>query len=237
VLEQDPVPPRRVDPRVDIDLETIALKCLEKEPSRRYESALALADELKRWLQGEPILARRVSLPEKTWKWIKRKPMTAALLATAAVLVLLVAVGLPIVKKREERLQREVEARSIQLKTEAKKTEEAANRADLEKAERAKAELARAAEKTKGDAKELEAIESTVEANLRRTKAILAGEDRGGPAEALRLIKETAALKLPLLQVAARIDDRSGEHGDLFWASVLPRLNGEAMRLLTFRVS
>jgi WD40 repeat protein len=79
VLDQEPVSPNRLDPRVDRDLETICLKCLEKEPAKRYGSAEALAEELERWLQGKPILARPTPVVVRVWKWAKRRPAAAAL--------------------------------------------------------------------------------------------------------------------------------------------------------------
>ena len=82
VLEQTPVPPRKLAPRVDPDLETICLKCLDKDPSKRYGSAEALADDLDRWLCGEPIQARRTGRGERLLKWVKRRPAAAALLGT-----------------------------------------------------------------------------------------------------------------------------------------------------------
>ncbi|MCI0640941.1 MAG: serine/threonine-protein kinase [Gemmataceae bacterium] len=90
----DPVRPRALNPRVDRDLEAICLKCLEKDPSRRYGSALALAEDLERWQAGEPIHARRVSSWERAWKWAKRRPATAALIA---LLILVPAAGFPVV--------------------------------------------------------------------------------------------------------------------------------------------
>lgn len=81
VIEVDPVPPRQLEPRVPLDVETICLKCLEKQPERRYLSAEELADDLHRFLADEPILARPVSMAERVWKWAKRRPSTVALLA------------------------------------------------------------------------------------------------------------------------------------------------------------
>jgi len=90
VRGQKPVPPRRLNPTISRDLETIALKCLEKNPSRRYTSAEALADDLRRWLDGKPISARPVSRLEQTWRWCCRRPAVAAL---AAMLLMTLSVG------------------------------------------------------------------------------------------------------------------------------------------------
>jgi tRNA A-37 threonylcarbamoyl transferase component Bud32 len=84
----DPVPPSRLQPRVPRDLETVCLKCLEKEPRQRYPSALALADDLGRFRAGEPVRARPASLAERGLKWVKRRPAQAALAAVSATALL-----------------------------------------------------------------------------------------------------------------------------------------------------
>lgn len=87
VLDAEPVAPRRLNPAIDRDLETICLKCLQKEPSRRYESSLALADDLKRYLNHEPILARPAGVFERTWRWCRRNPKLAGTAALASMLL------------------------------------------------------------------------------------------------------------------------------------------------------
>src|SRR5262249_36676558 len=91
IQEQEPVRPGALVPHLDHDLETICLKCLDKEPQGRYGSAEALAEDLERWLAGRPIQARRCSRWEQLRKWARRRPTTAALLATV---FLVSAVGL-----------------------------------------------------------------------------------------------------------------------------------------------
>jgi WD40 repeat protein len=83
VREEEPPRPSSIRPGLDRDLETIVLKCLDKEPGRRYESAAALADDLERWRTGLPILARPSGTLHRAWKWTRRNPMTAALSAIA----------------------------------------------------------------------------------------------------------------------------------------------------------
>jgi TolB-like protein len=91
LLDTEPRQPRLWNSKVDPDLSTICLKCLEKDPTRRYSSALALAEDLERWLKREPILARRVGIIARSKKWVQRNP-TGALLA-ASLVALAAAVG------------------------------------------------------------------------------------------------------------------------------------------------
>jgi WD40 repeat protein len=91
VVSQEPVPADRLQPGVPRDLATVCMECLHKEPARRYRSPAALADDLRRFRRGEPIYARRAGLGERGWKWARRRPAVALLLAglCAAVLALL----------------------------------------------------------------------------------------------------------------------------------------------------
>jgi WD40 repeat protein len=86
ILEREPEPPSRHAPGVSRDLETICLKCLGKDPRSRYGSAATLADDLARYLAGQPILARPAGWGERCWKWAKRRPAVAGLLGVIAAL-------------------------------------------------------------------------------------------------------------------------------------------------------
>jgi Tol biopolymer transport system component len=90
VQEKEPERPRALNPQVDRDLETVCLKCLEKQPQRRYASAEALADDVERWLRGEPVQARPATAWEQGMKWVRRRPAIAALIGAV---VLLTALG------------------------------------------------------------------------------------------------------------------------------------------------
>src|SRR5262249_47308729 len=89
VINEEPVPPKRLQPKVPRDLETICLKCLAKEKPRRYATAEELAADLHRFAEGKPIEARRAGRLERARKWARRNPVVAGLLgAVAAALVL-----------------------------------------------------------------------------------------------------------------------------------------------------
>src|SRR6476661_247597 len=98
LLDTEPKQPRLLNPKIDRDLSTICLKCLEKDPKRRYSSALALAEDLERWLKHEPILARHTGIIGCSRKWVRRNPSSALL---AACLVALAAAAGWIVWKSE----------------------------------------------------------------------------------------------------------------------------------------
>jgi WD40 repeat protein len=104
VLGDEPVPLRQLQPKTAADLETVCLKCLHKDPARRYPSAEALADDLERWRKGEPIQARPVSRRERLLKWVRRRPALAAL---ASLLVLVSLAGFAGVSWQWQRAQGE----------------------------------------------------------------------------------------------------------------------------------
>jgi WD40 repeat protein/HEAT repeat protein len=110
VIEKEPDHPRSVNKSADRDLSVIALKCLDKDPGRRYTSAAALADDLDHWASGEPILARPAPSWEKVWKWARRHPAAAGLLLTLLVALSAGVTGLLISNARIAKKQRETDA-------------------------------------------------------------------------------------------------------------------------------
>lgn len=115
IRDSDPIAPSRLSPGIPEDLDTIVLKCLEKSPDRRYASAAALADDLHRFLRHEPITARPVSTFERSAKWVRRHRARAALLATLALLLVVVTAGSLWFSFRVRMAQLETEAANQRL--------------------------------------------------------------------------------------------------------------------------
>ena len=100
VVEQDPIPPRQMNAAIAIDLETICLKALEKDASGRYDSAREMADDLDRFLSGKPIVARPIGRVARGWRWCRRNPLAATVIA----LLMVLAIGGPVVAVRQFQL-------------------------------------------------------------------------------------------------------------------------------------
>ncbi|MBI3468793.1 MAG: protein kinase [Planctomycetes bacterium] len=150
VLDAEPVAPRLLNPKIDRDLETIALKCLEKDLARRYGSAEALAADLDRWLRHEPIQARPSTAWERSLKWAKRRPVVAALAAALTLAVFPGIAGTALFAFKANARAREALAEKTQANDNA-------DRADLKAGEAlANAERERK-EKVRADAKAEEA--------------------------------------------------------------------------------
>ncbi len=125
VRTQEPAPPSRCQPGVPLDLETICLKCLRKEPEKRYASAAELADELVRYQQGKPILARPVGRIERAFKWVRRNPVVTAM-AAAVVLALAGGATVSYLKYRDAEQQKGIaQGKEKEAKDEAAEAEKA----------------------------------------------------------------------------------------------------------------
>jgi serine/threonine protein kinase/thiol-disulfide isomerase/thioredoxin len=149
VLHQDPVPPRRLQPKVARDLETICLKCLAKDPAKRYPTAAELADDLARHLNGEAIRARPVGPIERTVRWARRRPAAAALVGVTVAAGLVILVGgwllsaallssLEVTRQSQELAEakaREAEAAAAEAEVQKRAAEANAAEANRQKAE------------------------------------------------------------------------------------------------------
>jgi eukaryotic-like serine/threonine-protein kinase len=111
VLEHEPVPPRALNPGVPRDLETVCLKCLEKDPRRRYSTARELADELGRFLEQRPIEASPINVIGRSWRWCRRNPELASWVSAAVMLLMLGFAG---VLWQWQRAERHAQSESIE---------------------------------------------------------------------------------------------------------------------------
>jgi tetratricopeptide (TPR) repeat protein len=118
VRTREPMPPGKLAAGMPRDLETICLKCLHKEPRERYPTAGALAEDLRRFLEYQPIRGRPVGRPEKLWRWCRRNPVVAGLLGAVATLLLILAIGQRLSAYRLRKLAQEVDEQAEQVRLE-----------------------------------------------------------------------------------------------------------------------
>jgi serine/threonine-protein kinase len=135
VLAEDPAPPARLNAKTPRDLETICLKCLHKDPRRRYATAAALADDLRRFQRGEPVRARPAGLPSRLGKWARRRPTHAAMLAAGLLLLVVLVVGGVWLALHQAERRRLIEADLKDVATLQEQARWAEARAALERAE------------------------------------------------------------------------------------------------------
>jgi len=140
VVEELPVPPRCRNPHVPPDLEAICLKCLQKDPAKRYGSALELAEDLERWLAGEAVSVRRQTSGERAWRWARRNRLAATLLAAVGVLMVVVTAGSVLAAWRIDAARHRADSKAVEADEAAQK---AALLAGQERDARARAEVAR----------------------------------------------------------------------------------------------
>jgi tRNA A-37 threonylcarbamoyl transferase component Bud32/tetratricopeptide (TPR) repeat protein len=116
VAEDDPPIPSTWVAQTDRDLETICMKCLAKEPKRRYASCQDVSEELKRWIRGEPIKSRPIRRVERGWRWCRRNPLLAVFVSITLLLVLVMLIASPIIVLREQSLRAGAESEAIRAR-------------------------------------------------------------------------------------------------------------------------
>ena len=163
VTQESPPAPRRIDPRIPRDLETIILKAIEKSPDVRYQSASDLAEDLRRFLAARPIVARRATIAERMLLWFRRNPVVAGLLAVVAVLTVVLAVGSTVSALRLSEEQQRTQAnlgRVLNAEATAVQSEQAA----LLQSYRALVEQARAIRSSRRAGRRSEGLEAVARA-------------------------------------------------------------------------
>jgi tetratricopeptide (TPR) repeat protein len=135
VKEKEPLPPRRLQPDTPRDLETICLKCLQKEPGKRYVSAASLSEDLRRFQAGEPIMARPIGALGRSWRWCRRQPVIASLGATLVLIMAGSILGLTALYLNADRQRLRAEGAEEDSRTAAVQARQGETRARQSEAE------------------------------------------------------------------------------------------------------
>jgi WD40 repeat protein len=190
IKAQEPARPRAIDRRIPRDLETIVRKAIDKEPQRRYASAQAMAEDLRRFLADEPIQARQISLTERYWRWARHHPGIAVLGGVLTALLVLGTIGSLLAARQFAQL---AESHRYAADAERSARQEASRQAKAETQARAEADKARALADKAGAA----ALAETYRAMLGEVKALRAGHQPGWRADTLENLARLATLPTP----------------------------------------
>ncbi len=228
VFEDDPEPPREINPGVHPDLETIALKCMEKEPDLRYASAKAVADELGRFIDGKAIEARPLNRRERLGRWARRNRVLAATVVTAVLIVtalLLTGIALGIISIQKIRQERDVATREREAAV-AARAETVTERDRAQEAER----LAVAAAGAEREARE-EAETARGQAEQEREKASEAARAAQAAAEREAAARSKAEQERERARAAEEVARAAAaaEEAERARATVLARSRGELL--------
>jgi len=186
VMSDDPVPPRQLQPKLPRDLDTICMKCLEKDPRKRYPTALAFADDLHRYLQHEPVQARPAGAVDRILKWARRKPAVAALVAMGilgAITMLAASISVNFMLRASAEREKTQAANAMRESAEAGKQRTEAMNQKAE-AERQKAEAER--QRTEAERQRSEALRNNYALQLAQVNTL--GER--DPLRALQLLDD-----------------------------------------------
>jgi WD40 repeat protein/tetratricopeptide (TPR) repeat protein len=197
IKAEEPARPRSIDGRIPRDLETIVLKAIDKDPQRRYPTAGAMAEDLRRFLADEPIQARPISATERYWRWARHHPGIAVLGGVLTAVLVLVTIGSLLAADRFARL---AESQRYAADAERSARQEASRQAKAESLARAQAEQARTqAEQARIQAEQARAAAQaeTYRAMLSEVQALRAGHQPGWREEALANLARLAVMPIP----------------------------------------
>jgi eukaryotic-like serine/threonine-protein kinase len=195
IKNDEPLRPRSIDRQISRDLETIVLKAIAKEPERRYPTADAMAEDLRRFLADEPIMARQISTSERYWRWARRNPVIVGLGAMLAAVLVLATIGSLVAAVRFANLADQAKNSAVQARNSA--AAEHGARIDAEKAQVTADQARKAAETTRTTAQS-----ETYRAMISEVKALRAGRQLGWRDEALANLARLAVMPTPRRDLA-----------------------------------
>ncbi len=238
IKNEEPAPPRSIVPQIPRDLQTIVLKAIDKHPDHRYSTAVALAEDLRRFLADEPIKARQISTSERYWRWARRNPAVATLGGVLSALLVLATIGSSLTAARFSALADRAQFMARSERSSRLKSDRLAKSESVAQAEAESAREAESTEKHRAEEALLDSLDQTYRATRNEVRAMRLARESGWRSTTLeqigglvrlgsrnlnrRELREEAIACL--VEIDARIQSRFAPARDLRLASqVQPR--------------